>query len=76
MTGIDADGNAVTMQVGIRVLDAAVTSVISPIVESAQSALPWWPWLVAGIVFLLVFAWWFAIARRRRSGERRSGSLA
>jgi hypothetical protein len=59
VTGVTADGQPVTMQVGIRVLDAQKASAVSPAVDWS------WLWLIAVIVLVLAF-WWFLIARRRR----------
>jgi len=62
VTGVDAQGQPVTMQMGIRVLDAQTAPVPSPADGS------WLIWLLAAVVLLLLFVW-FAIARRRRRRE-------
>ena len=63
VTGVDAQGNSVTMQVGIRVTTAQPGSVASPADYS------WWPWSLALLLLLMMAGWWFAIARRRRRDE-------
>jgi titin len=62
VTGVDAQGQPVTMQMGIRVLDAQTAPIASPADGS------WLIWLLAAVVLLLLVAW-FAIARRRRRRE-------
>ncbi|MBW4033519.1 MAG: hypothetical protein HIU88_12800 [Acidobacteria bacterium] len=62
VTGVDTHGKPVTMQVGIRVLDARPMSANSPTDDA------WLVWLLAALV-LLVLAAWYAAARRRRRRE-------
>lgn len=58
VTGVDTEGNPVTMQVGIRVIDPQSASTTSPIGST------WWIWL-AGALFLLLLLGGFLGARAR-----------
>ncbi|GAA3731331.1 hypothetical protein GCM10022239_04910 [Leifsonia bigeumensis] len=60
--GVGAHGQPVTMQVGIRVLDAQTVSAHSP------AGGIWLGWWLAALVLLLLVAW-YVIARRRRRRE-------
>ncbi|HEY9476807.1 MAG TPA: hypothetical protein VIQ26_00070, partial [Microbacteriaceae bacterium] len=62
VTGMDAHGKSVTMQMGIRVLDAQTASAHSP------AGGIWLVWPLAALVLLLLVAW-YGIARRRRRRE-------
>ena len=65
VSGVDAQGRTVTMQVGIRVTGTRSASAGSSAVSS------WWVWLLAALLLLLV-GWWFVIARRRRREDERA----
>ncbi len=62
VTGYTADGSAVTLQLGIRVLDATRTAAVSPGTG--------WLWLLLVLAIVLVVSGWFVIARRRRRREQ------
>ncbi|EPR76563.1 fibronectin type III [Leifsonia rubra CMS 76R] len=60
VTGVDARGESVTMQVGIRVLDAQNASASSPFAST------WWIWLGAALVLFMLFVWFVLAGRRGR----------
>jgi titin len=57
VSGVTAEGEPVTLQVGIRVLDVQKASAVS------HDVAPWWPWL---ILILILLGTWYVVARRRR----------
>ena len=65
VTGVDSAGEPVTMQIGIRVLDAENASSTTSLMSS------WWVgWSAAGVLLLLLsLFFWFVLARRRRREE-------
>lgn len=65
VTGRAADGSAVSLQVGIRVLDAVRTSSVSPGAD--------WLWVLLAFAIVLVVCAWFVVARRRRRRDRDGG---
>lgn len=66
VTGHAADGSAVTLQLGIRVLDATRTAAVSPGAD--------WLWvLLLALAIALVASAWFVVARRRRRREQDGG---
>ena len=62
VTGVDAQGKTVTMQLGIRVTGT------QPAVGSA-AGLSSWMWTPAALLLLLGGWFWFVIARKRREDE-------
>jgi hypothetical protein len=68
VTGIDAQGKTVTMQVGIRVINAPLAS------TGSSAGYGWWIWSLAPLLLLLLVWWWFVIARRRRREEDEQAS--
>ncbi|MFC5500769.1 fibronectin type III domain-containing protein [Lysinimonas soli] len=64
VTGVDAAGKPVTLQMGIRVLDARTVSAVTP--DDS-----WW-WLLIVLAILLLLAGWFLVARRRRRRDDRT----
>ncbi|GMA95781.1 hypothetical protein GCM10025881_26050 [Pseudolysinimonas kribbensis] len=61
VSGVDAEGHDVTMQVGIRVLPVAHDAPPAPAAGGS-----WWWLLLVGLIALLALITWFVIARRRR----------
>jgi hypothetical protein len=61
VSGLDAKGSRVSMQLGIRLLDAT----------TASSVTPFTGWLIPLVVaiLILVLLLWLLIARRRRREE-------
>jgi len=65
VTGIDAQGKTVTMQVGIRVTGP------HPASAGSSAGYSWWIWLLAALLLVLGW-WWFVIARKRRREEEQA----
>jgi hypothetical protein len=65
VTGVDAQGKPVTMQVGIRVTGQ------NPASAASSAGYSWWIWLLAAVMLLTAW-WWFVIARRRRRDEEQA----
>jgi cbb3-type cytochrome oxidase subunit 3 len=62
VSGIDAQGKTVTMQVAIRVMD----------IHSASAGFTWWIWWLVALLVVVLAWWWFVIARRRRRDEEQA----
>jgi hypothetical protein len=65
VTGVDAQGRNVTMQVAIRVTGAAAAI-------SSPAAYSWWVWSLVALLVLMGGWLWFVIARRRDEDEEQA----
>jgi phosphotransferase system HPr-like phosphotransfer protein len=66
VTGVDAQGKTVTMQVAIRVTGT------HPASAGSSAGDTWWIWSLAALLLLLGGWWWFVIARRRRREDEQA----
>jgi titin len=71
--GVDAAGKPVTLQLGIRVLDAQSVSTVSPTgAPAATEGLA----LALVLAILVIVGWWFFLARRRRRRDDEEITMA
>jgi predicted RNA-binding protein with TRAM domain len=65
VSGVNASGKPVTMQVGIRVLDVTKVAAVTHTAVTGS----WWPWMIAMLIALLLTIWFLLARRRRRDRE-------